>query len=137
VSATFLTLTYRRNEASLFCSNATILHVLAISINGYIELYAGYLYCLLLILGGFMNDLNLANKPDTETNANIELTSRENEVFSMLLSGMNPKEIAYSLKVSYYTIDFHRKNLYRKLGIHSRVELFIRYSHKMMQTYAV
>ena len=84
-----------------------------------------------------MNDLNLANKPDTETNANIELTSRENEVFSMLLSGMNPKEIAYSLKVSYYTIDFHRKNLYRKLGIHSRVELFIRYSHKMMQTYAV
>ena len=76
-----------------------------------------------------MNNFSLSNEPG--------LTSRENEVFSMLLTGMNPKEIAYNLNVSYFTIDFHRKNLYRKLGIHSRIELFTRYLHKIPQTYAV
>jgi len=56
------------------------------------------------------------------------LTNREREVFSMLLTDKPPKEIATTLRVSYYTIDFHRKNLYRKLGIQSRAELFARYS---------
>jgi len=58
----------------------------------------------------------------------VNLTTREREVFSMLLTDKPPKEIATTLKVSYYTIDFHRKNLYRKLGIQSRAELFVRYS---------
>jgi len=56
------------------------------------------------------------------------LTNREKEIFSILLTEKSPKEIAYTLKVSYYTVDFHRKNLYRKLGIKSRTELFARYS---------
>jgi len=60
--------------------------------------------------------------PDIKT-----LTSREREVFDLLLTDKPPKEIANSLKVSYYTVDFHRKNLYRKLGIQSRTELFAKY----------
>jgi DNA-binding CsgD family transcriptional regulator len=60
----------------------------------------------------------------------LDLTPREQEIFTMLLTGMAPKEIAFTLKVSYYTVDFHRKNLYRKLGIQSRAELFARYSGK-------
>ncbi len=48
----------------------------------------------------------------------------------MLLAGRAPKEIAFTLKVSYYTVLFHQKNLYRKLGIQSRAELFARYSFK-------
>ena len=67
----------------------------------------------------------------------LNLTSREHEIFTMLLTGMPPKEIAFTLKVSYYTVDFHRKNLYRKLGIQNRAELFSRYSHVISQTYAV
>jgi len=55
------------------------------------------------------------------------LTNREKDVFSMLLTGKSPKDIACILKVSYYTIDFHRKNLYKKLGIKNRAELFARY----------
>jgi len=55
------------------------------------------------------------------------LTSREREIFSLLLTDKPPKEIASFLKVSYYTVDFHRKNLYRKLGIQSRTELFAKY----------
>ena len=72
-----------------------------------------------------------------EADGKPDLTKRENEIFFLLLTGLNPKEIAFNLKVSYYTVDFHRKNLYRKLGIHSRVELFTRYSHNIRNTYAV
>jgi len=58
----------------------------------------------------------------------LNLTIREHEIFTMLLAGMAPKEIAYTLKVSYDTVLFHMKNLYRKLGIQSRAELFAKYS---------
>jgi len=54
----------------------------------------------------------------------LNLTDREQEMFTLLLTGASPKEIAYSLKISYHTVNFHVKNLYRKLGIRSRIELF-------------
>jgi len=57
----------------------------------------------------------------------LELTDREHEIFTMLLKSISPKEIAYTLKVSYHTVVFHRTNLYRKLGIQSRAELFAQY----------
>ena len=61
----------------------------------------------------------------------LNLTPREEEIFTMLLSGTAPKEIAHTLKISYHTEHYHQKNLYRKLGIQSRAELFARYSTQM------
>jgi DNA-binding NarL/FixJ family response regulator len=58
------------------------------------------------------------------------LTSREREIFTMLLDGRAPKEIAQSLKISHRTVDTHIANLYRKLGIQSRAELFAKYKTK-------
>jgi DNA-binding CsgD family transcriptional regulator len=58
---------------------------------------------------------------------NLNLTDREREIFTMLLKRMSPKDIGYILKISHHTIDFHRRNLYRKLGIQSRSELFALY----------
>ena len=58
---------------------------------------------------------------------NLNLTTREQEVFNLLLTGTAPKEIAYNLKISYPTVNFHMNNLYRKLGIQSRAELFAKY----------
>jgi len=55
------------------------------------------------------------------------LTRREKEIFSMMLTSATPKEIAWNLKISYNTLDFHRKNVYRKLSVHSRAELFSKY----------
>ena len=55
------------------------------------------------------------------------LTNREQEIFALLLKGMAVKDIAYTLNVSYPTVDFHKNNLYRKLGINSRSELFAKY----------
>ncbi|MCL2092716.1 MAG: helix-turn-helix transcriptional regulator [Treponema sp.] len=66
-----------------------------------------------------MEELNIKDR--------LNLTPREEEVFTLLLRGIAPKEIAYTLKISYDTVNFHQKNLYRKLGIQSRAELFARY----------
>ena len=59
--------------------------------------------------------------------ANTGLTPREAEIFTMLLTEASFKQIAIALGVSYATVNFHSKNLYRKLGIHSRIELFAKY----------
>ena len=62
------------------------------------------------------------------TSEQLGLTPREEEIFTLLLQGSAPKEIAYTLKISYDTVHFHQKNLYRKLNIQSRAELFARFA---------
>jgi DNA-binding CsgD family transcriptional regulator len=83
--------------------------------------------------GLYLKDMQEYFRPIAETEAinaknNLDLTPREQEIFTMLLTGRAPKEIAYTLKISPFTVNFHQKNLYRKLGIQSRAELFARYS---------
>lgn len=46
------------------------------------------------------------------------LSPREFQVFSLLVEGVRPKEIAARLGVSPKTVDTHRVQLMRKLGIH-------------------
>ena len=46
------------------------------------------------------------------------LSSREYQVFSLLIEGVRAKEIAASLKLSPKTIDTYRASLMRKLNIH-------------------
>jgi DNA-binding CsgD family transcriptional regulator len=58
---------------------------------------------------------------------NLNLTDREWEIFRLLITDLSPKEIAYNLKISYPTVNFHTKNLYRKLGIQSRAELYAKF----------
>jgi len=58
------------------------------------------------------------------------LTTREQEIMELLLEGMALKEISGALKISLKTVDFHRDNLYRKLGIQSQKELFTKYLPK-------
>jgi len=69
----------------------------------------------------------LAETDAINRKGHLNLTDREHEVFTMLLKDMSPKEIAGTLKVSYHTVVFHRQNLYQKLGIQSRAELFAQF----------
>ena len=57
-----------------------------------------------------------------------KLTAREQEILTMLLNGISPKEIAYNQNISYSTVNFHRNNLYKKLNVNSLQELFSKYS---------
>ena len=83
--------------------------------------------------GLYLRDMEEFSKPLEETEAintreKLNLTPREQEIFTMLLKGTSPKDIAYTLKISYETVHHHQKNLYRKLNIQSIQELFAKYS---------
>lgn len=59
-----------------------------------------------------------------ETVDGLDLTAREKEVTMLLLAGDSQKMIASKLDVSLSTVSFHIRNLYRKLNIQSKGELF-------------
>ena len=51
------------------------------------------------------------------------LTERETEIFALLARGRDVGYIEKELFISRNTVNTHRKNLYRKLGIHTQQEL--------------
>ncbi len=51
------------------------------------------------------------------------LTRREKEILDLLAKGRTSLEMAKQLKISKYTIDTHRKNIHKKLGIKSNTGL--------------
>ncbi len=51
------------------------------------------------------------------------LTGRESEVAYAIGKGLHDREIATSLHMSPHTVKHHVKVIYRKLGVHSRVEM--------------
>lgn len=59
------------------------------------------------------------------------LTEREREVLNQILSGWTSKEIARELGVSPRTVEAHRQNLLRKLGIGTVKELMLRLASRV------
>lgn len=57
------------------------------------------------------------------------LTERENEILRQLVKGATYKEIADSLFISWETLNSHIKNIYRKLKVHSRREISVKYGN--------
>ena len=51
------------------------------------------------------------------------LTERETEVIQLIANGVSTRQIAKKLYLSERTVETHRKNIYRKLGVHTNVEL--------------
>lgn len=60
--------------------------------------------------------------PELET-----LSARELEVFALLLTDKTLSDIAKELYVTYSSVHFHCKNIYRKLQISNRKQLLIKY----------
>lgn len=60
--------------------------------------------------------------PELET-----LTAKEMEVFELLLTDKIVAEIAQELFVSASSIHFHCKNIYKKLNVSNRKQLYITY----------
>lgn len=58
---------------------------------------------------------------------NSKLSDRELEVMRMLYKGVSDSDVADKLFISLNTVNNHRKNSFRKLGIHSMPE-FMRYA---------
>jgi DNA-binding NarL/FixJ family response regulator len=53
----------------------------------------------------------------------IKLTNREIELVELFSKGLSNKEIANQLNVSSFTIDTHKKNMFKKMNINTTVEL--------------
>ena len=53
----------------------------------------------------------------------VLLSERETEVLRLVAQGYVNKEIAQRLTISPATVGSHIKNLYRKLAVHSRVQV--------------
>jgi DNA-binding NarL/FixJ family response regulator len=51
------------------------------------------------------------------------LTERERRVASLVAQGLTNRGVAAELYVSHHTVDAHLRQIYRKLGIDSRVVL--------------
>jgi DNA-binding NarL/FixJ family response regulator len=49
-----------------------------------------------------------------------ELSEREKGILSLLVDGLNKKQIAEKIFLSHHTVDSHIRNIYAKLEVHSR-----------------
>jgi DNA-binding CsgD family transcriptional regulator len=57
---------------------------------------------------------------------NVQLTDREKEIGTLLLTELSMKQIATVVNLAYATVDYHSRKLYRKLEVQGRMELLIR-----------
>ncbi len=53
------------------------------------------------------------------------LTTREREILQLLAEGKSNKDAATLLKLSLYTVETHRANIFQKLNLHSSAELIL------------
>ncbi len=77
------------------------------------------------ILRPAMTHVQLQNKPHQLQLDTEELSSRERDVVVQIVKGLSNKEIADVLCISVHTVITHRKNITRKLNIHSTAGLTI------------
>ena len=68
--------------------------------------------------------LNVPEETETETGQDV-LSAREKEIITCVVKGMTNKEIADALFLSTHTVITHRRNIARKLQIHSPAGLTI------------
>jgi len=55
----------------------------------------------------------------------VQLTGSEIEIVRLIASGRTTKEIAQNKNISFHTVNTHRKNIFRKLGVSNASELII------------
>ncbi len=68
--------------------------------------------------------------PSAKTEAGPNLTARERQILQLIAEGHSSKEAGASLGVTPRTIEFHKRNLMEKTGLHSTAEL-ARYAAEM------
>ncbi len=72
-----------------------------------------------VLLADYMRQLKLKSVPDSYD----QLTAREKEVLQLLAEGKTNKDVAGLLGLSPQTVESHRANLMKKLGLHSVADI--------------
>jgi len=78
------------------------------------------------LVEGYLTRSEASNPTKKE---NMPITQREIEIIQLIVEGLNSREIAEKLNISFKTILRHRNNIMKKLGIHNLAGL-IRYAVK-------
>ncbi len=76
-----------------------------------------------ILLPAIMHNLELQKKQEAAEEE--KLSEREKDVLIQVVNGLSNKEIADKLNISTHTVISHRKNIVRKLNIHSTAGLTI------------
>ena len=78
-----------------------------------------------LALGGYLT--GKASPRSANKGSETRLTEREGEIMRLLADGMTSKQAAMQLRISIRTVESHRNNISRKLGLASIADL-VRYA---------
>ena len=73
-----------------------------------------------------LSDLSDEKKLETTLKTRFQLSRRELDVIYYLTRGLSDDEIGEKLYISRQTVHTHIKNIYKKLGVKSRIELYRR-----------
>jgi len=73
-----------------------------------------------------LSDLSDEKKLEATLQARFQLSRRELDVIHYLTRGLSDDEIGEKLYISRQTVHTHIKNIYKKLGVKSRIELYRR-----------
>ena len=76
---------------------------------------------------GYFQQLIGSRVPEGGSREMARLTPRELEILGLLSKGFLDKEIAHALHISAWTVHGHAKNIYEKLGVHTRTEAVVKY----------
>jgi DNA-binding NarL/FixJ family response regulator len=71
----------------------------------------------------YVVDESIAHGADKTSAAYTALTAREREILQLIAEGKNTKTIAFRLGISVKTVEAHRRQIMKKLKIHSIAEL--------------
>ena len=53
----------------------------------------------------------------------IKITTREKEIILELIKGLSVPQVSKKLHISSYTVETHKKNIFKKLNIHNSIDL--------------
>ena len=76
---------------------------------------------------GFVLDDYVRRRDGADEGAHLAVTAREREIIQLVAEGKSSKEAASTLGISMKTIEAHRANIMRKLGLRSVSDL-VRYA---------
>lgn len=72
-----------------------------------------------MVVEKIVNNIQISDKNEiTDT-----LTIREKEIVDLVKKGLSYKQMSDLLFITTFTVNYHLKNIYKKLGIHSKSEL--------------
>ena len=95
------------------------------------DYYLSAVAVVFLVAGYIISQNNYSRKiPDTDSEAFLQLTVKEQQILQQIIEGKSNKEIAATNFVEVSTIKTHINNIYAKLGLKNRKEAINTYRNR-------